>query len=78
MKNNEDEILKRIGRKVFEERKAKGWTQEALADYADIDRSYIGYIENGKQNISVSMLCKIANILDIPLVDLFIWTKRKN
>lgn len=70
MKNNEEEILKGIGRKILERRKTLGLTQDALADYANIDRTYIGYIENGKQNMTLAMLCKIANVLDIPLIDL--------
>ena len=70
--NNEQEILKRIGKKVFENRKQRNMTQDELADYAGIDRTYIGYIENGKQNISISVLCKIANGFNIPLNDLIL------
>ncbi|MFR4737270.1 helix-turn-helix domain-containing protein [Phocaeicola coprocola] len=70
--NNEQEILKRIGKKVFENRKQRNMTQDELADYAGIDRTYIGYIENGKQNISISVLCKIANVFNIPLNDLIL------
>lgn len=70
--NNEQEILKRIGKKVFENRKQRNMTQDELADYAGINRTYIGYIENGKQNISISVLCKIANVFNIPLNDLIL------
>lgn len=70
MTNNEDEILKVIGKRILEKRKLKGLTQEALADYANIDRTYIGYIENGKQNISILLLCKIANVLETPIIEL--------
>ena len=70
--NKEQEILKRIGKKVFENRKQRNMTQDELADYAGIDRTYIGYIENGKQNISISVLCKIANVFNIPLNDLIL------
>lgn len=70
MVNNEEEILKTIGKKILEKRKLKGMTQDTLADYANIDRTYIGYIENGKQNITISMLCKIANVLETPIIEL--------
>lgn len=70
MTNNEEEILKGIGKRILEIRKLRGFTQEALADYANIDRTYIGYIENGKQNISISILCKIANVLETPIIEL--------
>lgn len=44
---------------------AKGWSQEAFADYAEIDRSYIGGIERGEHNIALINLVKIASTLDI-------------
>lgn len=70
--NNEQEILKHIGKKVLEYRRLHNLTQEELADYAEIDRTYIGYIENGKQNISISVLCKIANVFNITIIDLIV------
>lgn len=45
------------------ERKAQGLSQEALADKADIDRSYMGGIERGEHNIAIINLLKIANAL---------------
>ncbi|MBC6427205.1 MAG: helix-turn-helix domain-containing protein [Ekhidna sp.] len=51
-------------------RKQLGYTQEELAFKADIDRTYIGYIENAKQNISTEKLCSIAQALKIDVADL--------
>lgn len=68
--NNECEILSKIGKNILELRKQRQLTQEELADYANIDRTYIGYIENGKQNVTISMLCKIANVLNVNLIDI--------
>jgi transcriptional regulator with XRE-family HTH domain len=41
-------------------REAKGWTQETLAERADLDRSYIAGIEAGLRNPSIRALAKIA------------------
>ena len=36
-------------------------SQEALADYAEIDRSHMGKIERGERNISFLNIVRIAN-----------------
>jgi transcriptional regulator with XRE-family HTH domain len=59
-----------IANNVFTARKDKGQTQEELAFNAGIDRTYIGYIENSKHNVSLGMLIKIAKALDIEFMDL--------
>ena len=53
----------RLGDRIRLARKEKGWTQEELADEAEIDRSYIGGVERGERNITFSMLCRIARAL---------------
>lgn len=67
----EMDILKAIGNKIVERRKELNMTQEDLAYKADIDRTYVGYVENGKQNITIVMLCKFAKALDINIKDFF-------
>ncbi len=59
-----------FGQAVRELRLAKGWSQEAFADYAEIDRSYIGGIERGEHNIALINLIKIASTLDIKAAQL--------
>ena len=43
----------------------KSISQENLALQADIDRTYISDIEKGERNISVEILEKLANTLEI-------------
>ena len=62
-----DEVLQTIGVKVAERRKQLNLTQEELALLSNIDRTYIGYIENGKQNITISVLFKLAKALGVQL-----------
>ena len=68
---NETDVLNNIGKIIIQRRKELGITQEDLAYSANVDRTYIGYIENGKQNISISILCKIANVLNLNMKDFF-------
>lgn len=56
-------VLEELGNRIREKRKACGWTQEALADTADIDRSYIGGVERGERNLTFTVLCQICEAL---------------
>lgn len=64
-------ILKRLGHRVRELRKAKGWSQEEFADICRIDRSYMSGIERGVRNISVLHVGRLARGLGISIPDLF-------
>lgn len=57
-------LLKNIGNEIISLRKSKGLSQEKLALNANIDRRYMSDIENGRRNISVEMLSKIAKALE--------------
>ena len=65
-----DPRLVACGEKVRKKRKEKGLSQEALADLAGIDRSYMGHIERGDQNITLTKIHQIADALEIPVVNL--------
>jgi transcriptional regulator with XRE-family HTH domain len=54
-----------LGVAVKTSRIALGLSQEALADEAEFDRSYVGGIERGEHNLSVMALAKIAKALNI-------------
>ena len=71
MSENLEKTLEIIAKNVVRVRKAKGITQEELAFKADVDRTYIGYIENSKHNISLGTLIKIAAALDVELNELY-------
>ena len=59
-----------LGVAIRAARKAKGLSQEALAELADIDRSYMGGIERGEHNLAIINLIKIANALGVKTSDL--------
>lgn len=52
--------LRVIGERIREARKSKGLSQEKLALEADMDRSYVGQVERGEQNATVTTLAKLA------------------
>jgi len=64
-------MLKYIGERIADSRKKKGWTQEILANKAKLHNTYIGAVERGEVNISVKSLEKIANALNLPVIEFF-------
>jgi transcriptional regulator with XRE-family HTH domain len=63
-------LLKTIGSTIRSLRRQQGLSQEALADRAAIDRSYMSSIERGLRNISVLNATRIAAALEVPVCDL--------
>lgn len=65
------EIKAKIGIRIKELREIKNLSQKDLSYSSDLDRSYIASVENGKRNISIVNIEKIAKALDITLKDFF-------
>jgi len=59
-----------IAKNVVFLRKRLGLSQQALADKAEMDRTYIGYIENSKFNITIEKAAVLAHALGITLFDI--------
>ncbi|ETT77065.1 transcriptional regulator [Paenibacillus sp. FSL R7-277] len=60
-----------VGNRIRELRKAKGWTQEQLAEAASLHYSYIGGVERGDRNISLETLEKIIAAFQVPAIEIF-------
>ena len=58
-------ITEEIGKRIKEIRSEKGISQEKLALKAELDRTYVAGVENGKRNPSIKSLEKIINALYI-------------
>jgi len=65
-----DPRLVAFGERVRQIRKERGLSQEALADLAGIDRSYMGHIERGDQNITLTKIYQISEALRVSVSDL--------
>ncbi len=66
------DIQVKIGQRIKEIRTEKNLTQEAIAFKAEIDRTFMNHVENGKRNLSVETLEKIiCNGLEISFQEFF-------
>ena len=63
-------LLTQFGLGVRKQREAHGLTQEALAEKADLDQTYISGIERGIRNPSILSIAKIAKAMGISLSQL--------
>ena len=63
--------LTALGEKLRAYREKQQLTQEALAEKADLDPTYISGIERGVRNPSVISLARVANGLGISLSEFF-------
>ena len=60
-----------FGNRVRDLRRARGYSQESLADEVGLHRTYIGAIERGEQNVSIDNIAKLAKALKVNIADLF-------
>lgn len=61
-----------LGKRIRSLRKAQGWTQEELGEYAELSYKYIGEVERGEVNPSLDTLLSISNALKIDVAELFL------
>ena len=59
--------------RLEEIRKAKGITQEELANALEVSRQTVGSLENGRYNPSIILAFKIARFFDISIEEVFIY-----
>jgi transcriptional regulator with XRE-family HTH domain len=59
-----------FGKAVRKRRLALGWSQEKLAEKADLHWTYIGGIERGERNVSLVNISKIARALNTSVSEL--------
>lgn len=64
-------IKRKFGSRVRELRKQANLSQEKFSLLIDMDRTYLASVENGKRNISLENIAKIANGFNITIEELF-------
>ena len=67
----ENELLEKVGLQIRQLRQSKELSQEKFALLIDMDRTYLASIENGKRNVSIINIKKIADGFGISLSELF-------
>lgn len=60
-----------IGHRIKELRKELGLSQESLAYKAEVDRTYVTDVENGRRNVSVEILERLIKALDVSITEFF-------
>jgi len=64
------EILGKFGKIVRKERIKRRLSQEKFAEIVGVHRTYIGMIERGEKNITLSNIYKIGRALKITISEL--------
>lgn len=59
-----------VGRNIRRIRKARGLTQEQLAEEAGMAMRYLSGVERGEENPTLRFLAKIAEALGVPPAEL--------
>ncbi|MBF0548327.1 MAG: helix-turn-helix transcriptional regulator [Candidatus Riflebacteria bacterium] len=67
-----------FGKRLKFFRKQRNWTQEKLAEKADLDRTYVASIERGERNISLLNIMKLSEALEIFPGELFKFSKTQS
>jgi XRE family transcriptional regulator, aerobic/anaerobic benzoate catabolism transcriptional regulator len=65
-----DEHLCRLGERVREERARRGMTRKNLARDSGLSERYLAQLEGGKGNVSIKLLRRIGDALNLPLTRL--------
>ena len=64
------DYLALLGATIREERRRAGFSQEELAEKAELHPNYLGRVERGEEQISVAALVRLARALKIQVHDL--------
>ena len=63
-------LQKQVGRRIRELREKKGLSQEALAGICNLHRTYVGLIERGERNLTLSTIAVVADGLGVAPAEL--------
>jgi len=67
-------LRKLLGQRIRQLRKARGWTQQEVAERAGLDYKYVGAIERGERNITLDNVEKIAIGFGLEAHQLFLFS----
>lgn len=64
-------VTQTVGQRIRSYRLKAGLTQELLAEKAELHHTYIGQVERGEKNLSVTTLEKLLRALDVSFSEFF-------
>ena len=64
------DICVRLGRRIRVLRTERGWTQQVLADHAELSREHLAELEAGNKEAGVRTLDRLAKALDVKIAGL--------
>lgn len=64
------DMRKLVGADCARLRKAKGWTQEQLAEHSGVSQQYLSDLERGKRNPTIVTIFEIAQPLKVSHMEL--------
>lgn len=68
---HDHKLLIAFGKRIRELRTARNLSQEKLAELTGFHRTYIGMVERGERNISLSNIGIFAETFELPIAELF-------
>jgi transcriptional regulator with XRE-family HTH domain len=63
-------LIRTLAENIRRLRNARNLSQEKLADICGLHRTYVGSVERGERNITLSSLEILAKALDVSVIDL--------
>jgi len=65
------QIQRQLGDRIRKLRSRKGWSQEEFAAISGLHRTYIGAVERGEKNLTISTIHTLAKTLGTTMAQLF-------
>jgi transcriptional regulator with XRE-family HTH domain len=70
----EGDLQRAVGRNLRAYRQERGLSQEAFAEEVGVHRTYMGGLERGERNLTLKSVERIADRLDISVMQLLVAT----
>jgi transcriptional regulator with XRE-family HTH domain len=65
------QIQRELGERIRKLRRQKGWSQEEFAAVSGLHRTYVGAVERGEKNLTLSTMLTLAKTLGSTIGQLF-------
>jgi transcriptional regulator with XRE-family HTH domain len=66
-----DDLVRTVGKKVAQLRRAKGWSQNEFASNMRVTVQWVHHLEQKGSNLTLHSLAKLANALGVPIAQMF-------